>query len=271
MKRITRIIAGVGALVAGVTLAAWAHDFFVDENGDGINDLAGYAHRMKGRIGGPFGVNLRDVTLTADQQTQVDQLATDHQTAVTALVTTLQAKEVELRTLKAAATPDQAAITAKIAEINDVLSQIQTADVAYRTSVLNLLTPEQRGNLDAQKLGLRGITLSTDQLTQIDKLTTDHQTSAATLQAGLQAKQAELRDLMRATSPDQSAINAKIDEVNSALSQLQKENAAYSIAVRGVLTAEQQAALDAARAANAGFGPGPRRGHGGGKMGHGRR
>lgn len=267
MKRIARIIGGVGALVAGVTLAAWAHDFFVDENGDGINDLVGYAHRMKGRVGGPFGVNLRGVTLTEEQQAQVDKLKTDHQTAVTALITTLQTKQTELRTLKSAATPDQAAIDAKIAEINDVRSQIQKADAAYRTSVLNLLTPQQRGTLDAQKLGLRGITLTTDQLTQIDKLTADHQTAATTLQADLKARQAELRDLMKAATPDKAAINAKIDEVYSVLSQLQKENAAYSLAVRGVLTAEQQAALDAARAANVGFGPGGR-GHGGGRMGH---
>jgi Spy/CpxP family protein refolding chaperone len=270
MRRITRIIAGVGVLVAGMTVAAWAHDFFVDEDGDGISDVAARGHSMKGRIGGPFGLNLKNITLTADQQTQADKLGADHQTAVTALVTTLQARETELRTLKTAATPDQTAINAKIEEINAVRSQIQQADSSYRTSVLNLLTPEQRGALDAQKLGLAraGITLTTDQLTQIDKLTTNHQTAAATLQTGLQARQAELRDLMKATTPDQTAINAKIDEVNSALSQLQKENAAYAIAVRGVLTAEQLAALPA-QGVGVGAGPGPGRGHGRG--GHGRR
>jgi Spy/CpxP family protein refolding chaperone len=107
-------------------------------------------------------------------------------------------------------------------------------------------------------------------LTQIDKLTTGHQTAVTSLQTDLQSKQTELRDLLKATQPDQTAINAKIDEISSVQAQFQKENASYQIAVRGVLTSDQQAALDAARVAGVGFGLGHGRGHGRG-MGHGRR
>ena len=278
MRRISGALAGVGALVVGMTL--WtatpspAHDMggplggFVDEDGDGINDFTARGHFLEGRM----GVNLSSLTLTADQQTKVDKLKTDHQTAVTPLQTTLQTKETELRTLIKATTPDQTAINAKIAEINGIRSQIQTADAAYATSVLNLLTADQRGTLDAQRLGLTraGLTLTADQLTQIDKLTSGHETAASALQTTLQTKETELRTLMSATSPDKTAINAKIDEISSIQAQLQKEDAGFQVAVRGVLTADQQAALDAARTANAGFGPGGR-GPGRGPMGHGRR
>lgn len=270
MRRIARILTGVGALVAGMSLAAWAHDMgFVDNDGDGINDFTGMAHEMRGRIGGPFGLNLKNITLTTDQQTRVDKLRTDHQTAVTPLQTTLQTKETELRTLMSATSPDKAAITAKIAEITAVRSQIQAADASYQTSVLNVLTADQRGTLDAQRLGLArsGITLTTDQLTQLDKLTSGHETATSSLQTNLQTKETELRALMGATSPDKTAINAKIDEISSLQSQLQKENASYQIAVRGLLTAEQLAALPA-QGVGVGFRPGFGHGHG---PGHGHR
>jgi Spy/CpxP family protein refolding chaperone len=263
----TRIAAGVGVLVAGMALAAWADGAgFIDQDGDGINDRAGMAHQMRGRMGGPFGMNLKNLTLTTDQQTAVDKLKADHKTAVSTLFTALKTKQSELRTLKSAATQDQAAITAKLAEIDGIRSQIQTANTGYRDSVLGLLTADQRGALQADRLGLKGVTLTADQLAQIDKLATDHEKAASTLQTAMQAKQSELRDLMKASTPDKTAINAKIDELNTAMAALQKENAAYSIAVRGLLTTEQQAALDAARAT--GFRGGMGRGHG---MGRGRR
>jgi len=269
MKRMTRIITGVGVLVAGLSLAAWAGGAgFIDQDGDGINDIAGMAHQMRGRMGGPFGLNLRNLTLTTDQQTAVGKLKSDHDTAASTLFTTLQTKESELRTLKTATSLDQAAITAKIAEIDAIRSQIRTADATYRDSVLGLLTAEQRGTLQADKLGLKGITLTADQLAQIDNLATAHETSASTLQSAVQAKQSELRTLMTATTPDKTAINAKIDELNTAMAALQKENASYSLAVRGLLTTEQQAALDASRALGFGRGMGPGmggRGHGGGR------
>lgn len=281
MKRTRIALAGVAALAIGFIFLAgspcWAHGGggrfgggFVDENGDGINDVTGLAHEMAGRMGGPFGLNLKNLTLSTDQQTQIDKLKADNQTAVTPLVTALQTKETELRALRTAATPDQAAITAKIAEMDAIRSQIQTANTSYRDSVLNVLTADQRGTLEAQRLGLKGITLTTDQLTQIDKLMSDHQTTASSLQTTLKARETELRSLMTATSPDKSAINAKIDEISGVQSQLQKENAAFQVAVRGLLTSDQQAALDAARAAG-GPGAGGRH-HGRGRgMGFGHR
>ena len=272
MRSITRIVAGVAALVTGMNLTAWAHPGpFVDENGDGISDFVGYAHEMRGRMGGPFGLNLKNLTLTEDQQAQVDKLKTDYQSAASALQTTLQTKMTELRNLKKATQPDQTAIDAKIAEISSVRSQIQQDASTYRTSVLDLLTPEQRGTLAAQGLRLGGITLTTDQLSRIDKLTTDHQSAASALRTTLQAKQTELRDLIKATQPDQTAINSKIDELNSVRSELQKEMTAYQLAVRGLLTSDQQAALDAARAERVGARPGHGgRGEGRGMMGRGR-
>ncbi len=154
MRGFTRTIAGVGVLVAGMSLAAWAHDRgFVDSDGDGIGDFAGRAHVMKGRIDGPFGLNLKNVTLTTDQQTQVDKLTTDHQTAVTPLQTTLQAKETELRALMSATAPDRAAINAKIDELNSARSELQKEMTSYQLAVRGLLTAEQQAALPTQGVG----------------------------------------------------------------------------------------------------------------------
>lgn len=280
MRRICLALAGVGALAVGFTLSTAspcrAHGMggplggFVDDDGDGISDRKAALHVLGGRHG---GLNLSGLALTADQQASVDKLKTDHQAAASALLGDLQTKETELKDLMKATTRDQAAIDAKVTEITGLRSQLEAGRDSYVSSVIGVLTAEQRGTLEAQRIGLTrgGVTLTAEQLAQLDQLTSGHQTSTSAVQSSLQAKQTELRDLIRATTPDQAAINAKIDEISTLQAQLQKENAGYQIAVRGLLTPEQQAALDAARPpAPAGLGPGGR-GHGRGPMGHGRR
>jgi len=111
---------------------------------------------------------------------------------------------------------------------------------------------------------LRGVALTPEQQTQINQLKSDYQKAAVSLQATLQTRQIELRDLMRAAQPDQNAINAKIDEINAARAELQKEMTSFRLSVRALLTPEQRAALDAARFADNGRGHGFRgkdRGH----------
>ncbi len=264
MRRITSIVAGAGALVIGVSLSAWAHDTsinaaaksssdrfaLIDEDGDGINDCVAREHWTQRRMGKSWkggGQGLGSITLTEDQKTQIDRLKSDHQKAVISFQAALRTKEVELRDLRKATTPDQNAIGAKIAEINSVRSQMKQANASYRSSVLSALTAEQRANMDARRLGLTraGITLTADQQAQIDRLTSDHQQATASLQAAFQTKQMELRALEKAATPDRNAINAKIDELNAARADLQKEMTNYRLAVRGMLTADQQAALDA--------------------------
>jgi Spy/CpxP family protein refolding chaperone len=167
MKRITSIIAGVGAFVIGITLSAWGQDAvttptptggmaFVDEDGDGICDYVGVGHRMRGRMGLRVGAGagLGGITLTPEQQTQVDKLKTDYQKAVTLGQALLQTKQLELSNLLRAAQPDQNAISAKIDEISSVRSQLQKEAAAYQVAVRGVLTPEQQAALDARGAGV---------------------------------------------------------------------------------------------------------------------
>ena len=274
MRRIVSIIAGAGALVIGMSLSAWAHgrstasssswSAFVDEDGDGIHDSAARQHCMQGRTGKRgAGLDLRGIALTPEQQTQISQLKSDHQKTVVSLQATLQTRQIELRGLMRAAQPDQNAINAKIDEINAARSELQKEMTSFQSSVLNALTPEQRAALDVRNLGRKGIALTPDQQTQISQLKSDHQKATVSLQATLQTRQIELRGLMRAAQPDQNAINAKIDEINAARSELQKEMTSFRLSVRALLTPEQRAALDAERLADGRMGHGHRhKGHG---------
>lgn len=166
MKRITAIITGAGALVIGMTLSAWAQDaattplptrgtVFVDEDGDGICDYVGVGHRMRGRMGLRVGAGagLGTVTLTPEQQAQIDKLRLDYQKAVTLGQALLQTKQLELSELLRAAQPDQDAVSAKIDEINSVRSQLQKEAAAYQVAVRGVLTPEQQATLNTRGTG----------------------------------------------------------------------------------------------------------------------
>jgi len=69
----------------------------------------------------------------------------------------------------------------------------------------------------------------------------------------------ELRELMRADNPDQSAIMAKLDEVNALQGKMQKQRVETMLSARSVLTAEQIKKIKTFME-NRGAGGGPERG-----------
>jgi Spy/CpxP family protein refolding chaperone len=86
--------------------------------------------------------------------------------------------------------------------------------------------------------------LTDDQESQLDALHTSFFNERKAIKADLDIIRAEKRKLMLADEPDEKAINAKIDEMSNLHAQLQKKKAAMHIAMKDVLTDEQEAAMN---------------------------
>jgi len=84
------------------------------------------------------------------------------------------------------------------------------------------------------------LNLSEDQRNQIEKLRTDFQKQQVPLQGKVQIAQIELRELMRAENPDKGAIEKKINELSQLRAQVGVARANQMLAIRKVLTPEQQ-------------------------------
>jgi Spy/CpxP family protein refolding chaperone len=77
----------------------------------------------------------------------------------------------------------------------------------------------------------------------------------------MQVKRIELNDLLRADKPDRTAIDRKLAEVNAAQAASEKANIDHQLAMRSLLTPEQQAKVKTMMQDRPGMGPG--RGPGG--------
>ncbi len=88
--------------------------------------------------------------------------------------------------------------------------------------------------------------------------------------ATMQIKVMELNDLMRADKPDRAAIDRKLAEVNAAQAASEKANIDHQLAVRSLLTPDQQAKLKTMMQNRPGMGPGRGQGGPGGRGGPGR-
>lgn len=87
---------------------------------------------------------------------------------------------------------------------------------------------------------LERLKLSDDQHNQIEKLRTEFQKQQIGQRAKVQTARVELRQLMRADNPDKAAIEKKINEVSQLGAQLQVTRVNRLLAVRKILTPEQQ-------------------------------
>jgi Spy/CpxP family protein refolding chaperone len=81
--------------------------------------------------------------------------------------------------------------------------------------------------------------LSDEQVARLHKIGVDAQKASVQTRADMQLRRIELRELMRADNPDQSAIMAKLDEVNALQGKMQKQRVETMLSARSVLTAEQ--------------------------------
>ncbi len=75
-----------------------------------------------------------------------------------------------------------------------------------------------------------------------------HREKLIDLRASLQKAELALEPLVRDTQPNETKILAQIDKVAQARAELEKANAAFLLAIRGKLTAEQWTQVQAERA-----------------------
>lgn len=81
-----------------------------------------------------------------------------------------------------------------------------------------------------------------------DDIYLQHREKLIDLRASLQKAELALEPLMRDAQPNEAKILAQIDKVAQARAELEKANAAFWLAIRGKLTAEQWAQVQANRA-----------------------
>ena len=115
------------------------------------------------------------------------------------------------------------------------------------------------------------------QCKEFDDIFMQHREKLIDLHANLAKAELALEPLVRDAQPNETKILAQIDKVAQARAELEKANAAYLLAIRGKLTTEQWAQVQAERANRAnrannlggagqrGFGQGNWR-HGGGQF-----
>ncbi|HEY5614421.1 MAG TPA: Spy/CpxP family protein refolding chaperone [Bacteroidota bacterium] len=87
---------------------------------------------------------------------------------------------------------------------------------------------------------MKRLNLSEEQQAQVGKLRTDFQKQQITIRAKVQLAQVELRELMRADKPDKAAIEKKIQETSQVQAQQRLARVNHLLAVRALLTPEQQ-------------------------------
>ncbi len=123
------------------------------------------------------------------------------------------------------------------------MTTTQSLIVAILVSATSLLAQEQQmkrpegqpGNPMAERMKL-----SDDQSNQIEKIRTDFQKQQISQRSKLETSRLELRELMRADNPDKGAIEKKINEVSQLGAQSQIGRFNQMLAIRKVLTPEQQ-------------------------------
>jgi Spy/CpxP family protein refolding chaperone len=117
------------------------------------------------------------------------------------------------------------------------------------------------------------------QCKEFEEIFMQHREKLIDLRANLAKTELALEPLVRDEQPNETKILAQIDKVAQARAELEKANAAYLLAIRGKLTAEQWTQVQAERAeranrareGNGGGQGGQRQGnwrHGGGQFNH---
>ncbi len=102
--------------------------------------------------------------------------------------------------------------------------------------------------------------LTDEQVGRLHKIGVDAEKASVQTRADMQLRHIELRELLRADSPDHDAIMQKIDEVNALQGKMQKQRVETMLSARSVLTPEQLKKVKTFME-NRGSGGGPERGH----------
>jgi periplasmic protein CpxP/Spy len=112
--------------------------------------------------------------------------------------------------------------------------------------------------------------LNDDQVARLHKLGVEAEEAGVKSRSQMELAHIELRELMRADNPDQSAIMAKMDQVNQLRGAMEKERVRTMLEARNVLTPDQQKKLKAMRENHGGMEHRPMMQHRGGPGGPGR-
>jgi Spy/CpxP family protein refolding chaperone len=81
--------------------------------------------------------------------------------------------------------------------------------------------------------------LTDEQVGRLHKIGVDAQKASVQTRADMELRRIELRELMRADNPDQSAIMQKLDEVNALQGKMEKQRVETMLSARSVLTPDQ--------------------------------
>ena len=139
MKKATTVTMTAMALLFVAAISTSAFGF-----GWGRGPGCGYGPMGRGDFAGLAGVEL-----TADQQAQIKSMRDAQFKELEPLRAEMFAKRDEVRKLWLEANPDQAKITAAQQQMRTLRDQLQDKMTAFRLEVLNVLTPEQRANLQS--------------------------------------------------------------------------------------------------------------------------
>ncbi|MDN5347857.1 MAG: hypothetical protein PWP65_1421 [Clostridia bacterium] len=105
-----------------------------------------------GRFGGVNGTSpVQELGLTDQQVTQIQDLQQKMYEKTRDLRIKLMDAMFSLRQLRWQKDPDQAAIDAKIKEINDLRAQLQQATQEFRQQMDSVLTPEQKSKIESRR------------------------------------------------------------------------------------------------------------------------
>ncbi len=202
---------------------------------------------------GPFHRHARadrfasQLSLTDAQKQQMKDIRTASREQNKQLYADYRAKLQQFRTLKQANDPSAADVKA---ELKAMRPQIQAARNASHEAMLNVLTPEQRGELKVavheRGLGRGGVeaqklNLSDEQKAQLKQLRqTSHQANAQ-LFADARAKRQELRSLTSANDPRSADVKAQLEALRP---QLEAARQQQHTELLNVLTPEQRSQLE---------------------------
>ena len=100
--------------------------------------------------------------------------------------------------------------------------------------------------------------LTDEQVGRLHTISVDAQKASVQTHADMELRHIELREMMRADNPDQSAIMAKLDEVNALQGKMEKQRVQTMLSARSVLTPDQIKKIKTFRE-NRGTGEGPGR------------
>jgi Spy/CpxP family protein refolding chaperone len=126
-----------------MTTAAWAWG-----PGGGRGWGRGPCYGYGDDVGGPAGLNL-----TADQNQKIQALRVAHLKDVQPLQTALFEKRNELRNLWLEPSPNEEKIVKVNRDIQTIRTQLNDKATKYRLQMLNVLTPEQRAQVQSRGPG----------------------------------------------------------------------------------------------------------------------